>query len=442
MRITLLILLFLACAGFAQVDTSILKAGNTWTYEYGTENRVTGQLESGFKGTAAFRIDTVRRSGPDSIVCSVSRTDSGTSGKTLTRTTYVLAFGKWRSDAPGQTEDPPRFAVSGLFAKPSRWAVLGGVGGAGGDTLRYNQGGGFTSCVSTSSHYLESVGLLHFTYFALCGLTSTEMHYHLMSYNGKPFQDSDLKALPLTSDFAPYSFGKYWEYRVVENRTESQPITNSVFNSVDSLLWSFQVVSLGRFSDSMIVLEAHIQGRKGIGKPLSPRGDTVDVHYLDTVQFRGGVAYPLWDPKLQGGTRIVFDHYAAFMPFYAMHGVDPLHLPGGAVIRDTVMDGQSRKLIAEGEGKVGSPAAYAQGIGLVHKEYWGNFTVMPSSGTYTWIGNIDLLGTGTRPVGILPPEGKAFRRGRPAAGAGICAGAARFEGRWFGADGRRLAPIR
>jgi hypothetical protein len=445
MKKALLSLLALACAGFAQVDTSILKAGNVWTYEYGTENLLTGQPQHGYKGTAVFRIDSVRASGRDSLVCAVSRTDSGTTtdyqgsrtAKTLTRSTSVFAFGAWLSS-------PPVFAIGGFFSKPFRWMVWGGAGGTGGDTLLYVESStpinAPTNCAPWSSVYLKSVGLLQYATSWGCGMTSDKTHYRLIEYNGKPIRDSDLIPLPLTSDFAPYALGRYWEYRVVENRMESQPAPRPAVNSVDSLLWSLQVVGLRRSTDTSLILEAHVQGRKGM-TPTSPRGETVDITYLDTVLFRRGFAYPIWDLNLRSEIRNVFDLHAAFHPFYPMHGADATHLPAGEVLRDTLWDGQSLKMIAKGDGKVES-AAYVQGIGLVRKAYWGDYPEMLSTGYQAWLGEIRLLGTGVRTVGILPREGNGFLRGGPAAGVGIRAGTARFGGLWFGADGRRLAPLR
>lgn len=448
MRKTLLPLLVLSCAGFAQIDTSILKAGSTWKYEYGRESSVTGSLQSSFKGTALFRIDTVRKSGPDSVFYSVSRLDSGIStdypgsgtGTTLTRAVYLLMRGDWQPVTPDQSEYVPRFAFSGLFARPFRWAVLGG------DTLRFNQREAFTpihTCVPTAHRYLESVGLINYTYSAHCGITSTEMHYHLILHNGKPFKDSDLNVLPLTSDFAPYALGRYWEYRVVEIRTEWQPMSGSHATTLDSLLWSFQVVGLGSDGDSLIVLEAHVQGRKGMRSPVS-RGDTVDVRYLDTTLFRGGSAYPSWDPKGEGGSRIVFDHHAAFQPFYNAHGAVLDHLPPGTEVRDTLMDGQIRKFIVEKdkESKGKDTNAFVQEIGLVRKYYAGFFQVMPSSGSLEWSGEILLLATGSRPVGMPHRRGNPLTRGSSAAVPGMRAGAVWVDGSWFGADGRRSVPSR
>jgi|GEM_PF-4612958 len=179
----------------AQIDTSILKSGNTWVYERREENRNAGSIQSGFTGTIRLTIDSLAVVG-DTVKFRVTRRDSGqalvvavgTDPTSITTQTTLYAF-----HAGAYSPSVPLFATSHTFA-PNSFAMVE----YGGDTVRYKHlttGGG---CLNAAIINLEGVGLVEDSEtWGGCGNTSGVDRYLLMSWNGRTFTRDSVHAVAL-----------------------------------------------------------------------------------------------------------------------------------------------------------------------------------------------------------------------------------------------------
>jgi hypothetical protein len=436
-------LLALTGAGLAQVDTSILKPGRTWVYAHEAMYGLNA-FEQPFIGTSEFKIDAVLKHGGDTVEYQVSRKDSGiyrgTGPVTVNRSnrSHFFRNGKFFTpDIPG-SQDPPIFAYGGLRPKPALWAVLNG------DTLRLTSSKQTdpVRCNPVSFRYLESVGILEYTSSLSCGITFESLTYKLLSRDGSVFHHQDVRPIPTLADFAPYEIGRYWEYLLVQTNQYEPGAAGSPFQSVDSLRWTFQVVDVARPGyDTLLLLRVRLAGRTGIIAPGVSAGVPLDTGYIDSVFIREGALYPVWEenPDWQ---RARIGLFQKFSPFFGSHQATVWHIPSGGPLPDTVIAGLSRSVFRHKDPVQGLPGAYATGIGLLRGSYSGRTMNRPSSGNSEWGGSITLTGTGTREVGIASRDPCRMEPAVRVPGSQARAGALGQQGWWFGADGRRLNPIR
>jgi hypothetical protein len=420
----------------AQPDTALLKPGASWKYAYETRNENTGSLESGFKGTSLFTVESAHLFGADSAIYTVNRVDSGTTTKvgvktgiTEITTRYRYIQGAFHTVANGTDAIPP-FLSGRTWGKPQLWAVLGA------DTLPYATEPplDYFTCQPTGYGYLETVGMVRFTHSAHCGITSQLETYALIARNGNAFDVAKVKVLPVTRDFAPYSLGAFWEYRTLSLRSQSDPIFHSTYSSTDTLLWTFQVSGLSHPGmDSLI--EFHVQA-------THPNGSVFKA-YTDTAKFARGAWSPVWQ-GYNGG------EYPKFLPLYESHGAVLEHPAPGQSAGDTLINGSVRKILrTDPKAKVPdsrpntewkADLAYVQGIGLAAKEYGGSSQIMASQGMSIWQVSVRLLATGIRPVGLGPQVRGPGRARTPGMRTGSAALLFEVGGIRFGADGKRRSP--
>ncbi|GEM_PF-3858289 len=472
--------LFVVIPTLAQVDTTILKAGKSWVYAHTQSSRMTGTQTSGFEGITEFKIDSISTYSYSDKLLYVTQRDSGAfvpaSGNNQIISKRVFRympdskmFYSTAPDGGSPADGPPRFAFGGNFPLHRNWRILGA------DTLQYNESPVSASpgCIATSFRYLETLGMLSYSNSSHCGITSEDEEFRLLTVDGHGFRSENMKSLPMTSDFAPYQRGRYWEYDFTRVLRQDNPITASVVVTRDSLKWIFQVFDIGIAGpDSLVKMRVKVTGRRQIPENGSlMAGLAVDIEFLDSVAIRGGaVILPsvgLYDGDGIKIVRNVFEgslqereidgpgNYTESIPFYISHDAYLDRLNPGWTSYDSIIDGKATTILQSGidpaSPQYGSRYLYGQGIGLIHKHYetswvdgWSGGGNFHPTGSYVRIsGDMTLVSQGISPEAIQSPPvtGKA-EVGPRRAGLGSRADVLWMGARCFGVDGKSRAPVR
>ena len=198
----------------AQIDTSILKQGNTWVYEYTTGNYNSNSFPRySTEGTRIFRLDSLKVFG-DTTKFWVNMSDTGTASETYTinpsnpdpndvtrltsssqTTAYTFIHGAY-------SPSTPFFAINQTFShivdsvNEGPWQAntikVEKRVAVDEDTLAYKTYAEFYSCRYASSANLQSIGSTQQSSSLACGHTRESWSYVLASFNGKPFGSDSL----------------------------------------------------------------------------------------------------------------------------------------------------------------------------------------------------------------------------------------------------------
>jgi hypothetical protein len=194
----------ISCATAQEIDTSILKNGNTWLYNRHEENRNTGTITDGFDGTTRFTIDSVVKI-QDTVKFRVTRRDVGQylvwvvgqdpSVDTTQATRFTYRNGTYSPSVPF-------FAVDQSFSDTARKVVYRG------DTLRsrnrVNSTVGGIACIRYNYVNIEKIGrVTNMDEYGPCGITSGQVSYQLKEFNGQAYASDSAHALAIVRPRQP-----------------------------------------------------------------------------------------------------------------------------------------------------------------------------------------------------------------------------------------------